>query len=312
MLTHLSCFTGIGGIDLAAEWAGFQTVGQVEYADYPYQVLCKHWPDVPKWRDIKNVDGNDIRTTCGDITLLSGGFPCQPHSRAGKRKGTADDRNLWPELRRIISEVKPKWFLGENVPGLLSSDANRFFGGVLRDLAEMGYNVGWCSYEAARVGAPHRRERVFIVAYSNGRGRVHGESKDLPTEARIQALSELKSGCQDVAYPGSIGHQQQKNEVCTGRDTFISGRQDVPNTHDTCRERSGQNGRMGREWGQENDSSPSERRNNWASEPGICRVVDGIPSRVDRLRALGNAVVPQQIYPILQGIANIENSETHK
>lgn len=274
MLTHLSCFTGIGGIDLAAEWAGFQTVGQVEYADFPYQVLCKHWPDVPKWRDIKNVNGTDIRTTCGDITLLSGGFPCQPHSRAGKRKGATDERNLWPELRRVICEVKPKWFLGENVPGLLSSDSGQFFAGVLRDLAEMGYNVGWCSYEAARVGAPHRRERVFIVAYSNGSGRVYWEAQELPTEARIKALGELKPSREDVAYSEMW---RIKGEISIRSQA----------------------------WG-------SCSRGRWSVEPPVGRVANGVPSRVDRLRCLGNAVVPQQIYPILQGIANIENSETHK
>lgn len=284
-MKHLSCFSGIGGIDLAAEWAGFKTVGQVEYADYPYQVLCKHWPDVPKWRDIKDVNGDEIKRVCGNITLLSGGFPCQPHSNAGKRKGASDDRNLWPELRRVISEVRPKWFLGENVTGLLSSDSGRFFGGVLSDLAEMGYNVGWCSYEAARVGAPHRRERVFIVAYSNLCGCVHRESKELTAEGGKYALSKLKPGCQDMAdtdnKPG-LQESEEASPIRSGRETWddasSSGGRYIP----------------GADW--------------WLSEPRLGRVAPRLPGDVDRLKALGNAVVPQQVYPILKEIAGIERS----
>lgn len=167
-LTHFSLFTGIGGIDLAAEWAGFKTVGQCEFADYPTKVLEKHWPDVPRWRDVRDVTIKSVHEKgIGKVTLLSGGFPCQPHSVAGKRKASGDERNLWPEYRRIIGEVKPKWVLAENVRGLLSSEDGRFFGGILNDLADLGYDAGWCCYGANRVGAIHRRERVFIIAYSN-------------------------------------------------------------------------------------------------------------------------------------------------
>lgn len=167
-LTHFSLFTGIGGIDLAAEWAGFRTVGQCEYADYPTKVLEKHWPDVPRWRDIRSVKAEDIQNRgIGEITVLSGGFPCQPHSLAEPRLASDDERDLWDEFARIIREIKPKWVLGENVPGLLSSENGRFFGRILRDLAGMGYYAGWCCYPASWVGAVHRRERVFIVANSD-------------------------------------------------------------------------------------------------------------------------------------------------
>ena len=282
MLTHFSCFSGIGGIDLAAEWAGFETVGQVEYADYQYQVLCKHWPDVPKWRDIRDVNGDEIRSVCGDVTILSGGFPCQPHSFAGKRKGSGDERNLWPELRRIICELKPGWFLGENVPGLLSSDSGRFFAGILRELAEMGYTVGWCSYEAARVGAPHRRNRVFIVAHSNDSRLLHRQAQELTAEGREHAFSKLKSGRQDVAYSYCNNEQREFSEL-----TNPEGWQ-KPNKRPfgSCSN--------GFEW--------------WSVEPGLGRVAPRIPGGVDRLKCLGNAVVPQQVYPILAEIARIENS----
>lgn len=308
MLTHLSCFTGIGGIDLAAEWAGFRTVGQIEYADYPYRVLCKQWPDVPKWRDIKDVCGNDIISKCGPITLLSGGFPCQPHSFAGKRKGSVDERDLWPEFKRIICEVKPKWFLGENVKGLLSTENGRFFAGILRDLAEMGYNVGWGSWEAARVGAPHRRERVFIVAYSNNRHReseqavctgrdtaingcengaytdhsrlFHRQAEKQPTETREQTFSEFESGCQAVADSNCFNVQ--------GQFSGIFDQERRPEQ----RERQARSCCDGFRW--------------WSVEPGLGRVADGISYRVDRLKCLGNAVVPQQVYPLLLEIAETE------
>ena len=130
MLTHFSLFSGIGGIDLAAEWAGFETVGQCEYADYPTKVLEKHWPKVPRWRDISNVSAEEFKQRTGikNLTLISAGFPCQPHSTSGKRKGSGDERDMWGEFARVIREIKPKWVLGENVRGILSSESGRYFG----------------------------------------------------------------------------------------------------------------------------------------------------------------------------------------
>ena len=141
-LTHLSLFTGIGGLDLAAEWAGFRTVGQCEYADFPRKVLEKHWPNVQRWRDIRDVTRISVdRAGIGEITVISGGFPCQPHSLAGKRLASGDERDLWGEFARVIHEVGPRWVVAENVPGLLSSEHGRFFGRVLGDLAGMGYDA---------------------------------------------------------------------------------------------------------------------------------------------------------------------------
>ena len=170
MLTHLSLFSGIGGLDLAAEAAGFVTVGQCEWADFPTRVLEKHWPDVPRWRDIHGLSADDFirRTGCKTVTVISGGFPCQPHSVAGKRKASCDERDLWPEMRRVISEIKPRWVVAENVPGLLSSENGRFFAGVLGDFAALGFNVGWGITSAVAVGAVHRRERIAIIAHAHG------------------------------------------------------------------------------------------------------------------------------------------------
>jgi DNA (cytosine-5)-methyltransferase 1 len=209
-LTHFSLFTGIGGIDLAAEWAGFTTVGQCEYADYPTKVLEKHWPNVPRWKDVRELTVESIRKQgIGEITLLSGGFPCQPHSLAGKRLASDDERDLWPEYRRLIGEIRPKWVLAENVPGLLSSEDGRFFRGILRDFAELGFNVGWCSYPAAWVGAVHRRERLFTVAHSNSKRRFfmgEGEQKQ-----RDKINTQKSCSTKAWAWPDAESHKLFRN-----------------------------------------------------------------------------------------------------
>jgi DNA (cytosine-5)-methyltransferase 1 len=198
-LTHTSLFTGIGGLDLAAEWAGFETVAQCEISDYPVKVLEKHWPDVPRWRDIHDLRADDFfrrtklrRGGASGLTVLSGGFPCQPHSLAGKREASADERDLWPEYRRVIREIMPRWVVGENVRGILTSENGRFFAGILRDLAELGFNVGWCVFGAVSVGAMHRRERVFIVAHSSSERRQGRHERGRVLSGKLEAQDEKR------------------------------------------------------------------------------------------------------------------------
>ena len=185
MLTHLSLFSGIGGLDLAAEAAGFVTVGQCEWADYPTKVLEKHWPNVPRWRDIRTLTGESFyeRTGLRTVDVVSGGFPCQPFSVAGQRKGKEDDRYLWPEMLRVIREIRPLYVVGENVANIV----NMALDTVLSDLENIGYEGQAFVIPACGVDAPHKRERVAILAYSIdrcGAVRRDGELQNVAKDGR--------------------------------------------------------------------------------------------------------------------------------
>ena len=241
-MKFISLFAGIGGFDLGLERAGMTCVAQVENNPYCLRVLEKHWPNVLRIKDVKDANKNNLPAT----DLICGGFPCQPHSLAGKRAASADDRDLWPEFARIVREIMPRWVLGENVPGLLSSAHGRFFGGILADLAASGYVAEWQSISAAAFGAPHIRERVFLVAH-------------LP-----DSISER------------LKEQRQPVEISQKtRKVF----------------------------------SEFVRCGEWEVEPGMGRVVDGFPGRVDRLEGLGNAVTPQQAEFVGRCIMKYESEE---
>ena len=247
-LTHLSLFTGIGGLDLAAEWAGFRTVGQCEWADYPTKVLEKHWPDAPRWRDIRTLTKESFheRTGLRTVDLISGGFPCQPFSVAGKRRGKEDDRYLWPEMLRVIEELQPRWVVGENVAGLIRTALDE----ILSSLAEIGYEARAYSTEARDVGGVFRGQRIAIVAASD----------DWSTSVR-----------RDGEFPADGEAEKCRNYNGGGTKEF-----DV--------------------------------RKRWELKSRPYGVAHGVPHRVDRLRCLGNAVVPQQFYPIFEAIARTEGA----
>lgn len=243
MLSHLSLFSGIGGLDLAAEQAGFQTVGQCEWADYPTKILKKHWPDVPRWRDIRALTKESFyeRTGLRTVDVVSGGFPCQPFSTAGKMRGEADDRYLWPEMFRIIRELRPTWVVGENVAGFIGMALDE----ALSDLESENYKTRAFLFPACGIGAPHRRNRCAIVAFN--------------------------SSCDMECENGKI--QERANS-------------EPSRIH-------------GSAWGESGKD-----------ESGMDRVVDGVPNRMDRLKCLGNAVVPQQFYPIFEAIYGVYLSQS--
>ena len=310
-LTHLSLFSGIGGLDLAAEMAGFVTVGQCEFADYPTKVLEKHWPDVPRWRDIRTLTKESFyeRTGLRTVDIISGGFPCQPFSVAGQQRGTADDRYLWPEMLRVISELRPRWVFGENVPNIV----NMALDTVLSDLETQGYTGQAYLIPACGIDAPHKRERCFILAYAKSPcnvGRLFGGAKDLATDGRqgsdnrgrTQSVIERQRGQDEPRIAG----------VVDGVRTGVYGVDPDPDLAELSRRGEIPIFRGGVQTQPRRISGVDPAGQNWVSEPAICRVVDGIPDRVDRVRALGNAVVPQQAYPFFAWIAEIMTEEDDK
>jgi len=228
----ISLFSGIGGLDLGLEWAGWECVAQVEKDDYCQKVLTKHWPSVPKFKDIYDVTASDLPSA----DAIVGGFPCQPFSVAGKRKGAADDRYLWPEFMRLIAEKKPRLVVIENVSGLKDSQLDS----ILSALGSEGYLGEVFILPARAFGAYHERYRLFIVAYTKRQGR------------QKLVRSEL-----------------EKHRETSDRKTTIT---------------------------LDSQGNPFLRFQKSVGKPAIFRVDNGIPNRVDRLRGLGNAVVPQVAY----------------
>jgi DNA (cytosine-5)-methyltransferase 1 len=279
--TFGSLFAGIGGIDLGLERAGWTGRWQVEWDPFCQHVLAHHWPDVPRYGDITRVDWSTVEP----VDLIAGGFPCQPFSVAGKQRGIEDERWLWPEFARAIRELRPRYVLVENVPGLLAGHGG--MGHVLADLAALGYDAEWDSVPAAAVGAPHLRYRVWVVAYPHGEGQS-GVAVDAGSRrGELVPLADTN----DRGRDGWSGQQRP-----AGRGEPANSRHAMADAHGTG---SQGHGRLDHGW-----NGPRKRivgeggwpvSSAWGVEPDVGRVAHGVPARVDRLRALGNAVVPQVV-----------------
>ena len=302
MLTHLSLFSGIGGLDLAAEMAGFTTVGQCEWADYPTKVLEKHWPDVPRWRDIRTLTGGSFyeRTGLQTVDVISGGFPCQPFSVSGKRRGKDDDRYLWPEMLRVIQELRPTWVVGENVAGIVNMALDQ----VYADLENEGYAVQALIIPACAVDAPHRRDRVCIVGWKRSACNLFYSNSE---SAEYKNIGKSEKGKQEQPRVGGL-----YTDVSDTKSTELQGRRE---TTREWRAKSGCSSRRSAQpglggvadgispWLERGMSTPGC----WTPEPEqVPRVTRKKKNRADRLKCLGNAVVPQQFYPIFQAIADVE------
>lgn len=347
-----SLFTGIGGIDLAFQQAGFEIVYQVENNDYCQQVLQKHWPTVTRYGDIFGID------TLPTVDVMAGGFPCQPVSNAGQQRGTADERWLWPEFLRLIRQSRPAVVFLENVPGLRTNDSGNTFRSILWQLAESGYDAQWAHLRASDAGAPHKRERVFIVAYAaNGRfdrwrwlqtddaagGGQNREGERIVTNGgnetfaysqHLRQYAASVSRCNEETVHGST-----KRALCTSQPTRsypsrIISRQTLGNTNSKCNQRNGviPEQIMATRHGQGQFKSTGYRisRDGRYLESRLGRDSARLPDRLDehrfpappgpqydwepprttqvktnraaRLQALGNAVVPQVVYPIALAI----------
>lgn len=298
--THLDLFSGIGGFALASNQAGFKTVGFCEIDPYCQAVLKKHWPGTPIHGDIRGIEGNDYR----GISLLTGGFPCQPFSVAGRKRGKEDDRYLWPEMLRVIREARPRWIVGENVANIVNLALDQ----VHIDLESEGYEVESVIIPACAVDAPHRRDRVWILAHSERGGRWEGGLQGGLSKIHLQrsdkwgSIAESSENVADSGRPGQGGHQRigatgteglpsghppERGSYCGGSDV----------AHASTIHAQGLQERQG-----ERKLGGGCR---WLAEPGLGRVADGVSNRAHRLKGLGNAIVPQVAQEILRHIRSM-------
>lgn len=274
MKTFGSLFAGIGGIDLGLERAGWTCCWQVEQDPYCRAVLAKHWPGVQRRRDVRKAGAKHLPP----VDLIAGGFPCQDISTAGRGIGIEGARSgLWTEFARIVSELRPSYVLVENVPRLRSGGRGAWMGKVVGDLAALGYDCLWDSVSASHLGAPHRRERLFIVAYATSNGRDSRRASNAAQEPRGRELNRSSSGTNATADSQRDGRKRQ-GLSSEPREDFLSLAWRNLSRGGTAISESAE----------------------WRPEPPVGRVADGVSARMDRLKGLGNACVPQVVTLIAQ------------
>ena len=337
---HGSLFSGIGGFDLAAEWMGWENLFNCEWEEFPRKVLKHHFPNAKQYGDIKEFTATDY---AGRIDILTGGFPCQPYSTAGKRKGKEDERHLWPEMLRVIRECSPRWIVGENVRGLVNWNGGLVFEEVCADLETCGYSVQPFILPAAAVNAPHRRDRVWFVAHAHDDGtqRTPGRDASESRGERIQERNSVRKPKESDTLrqlsPDTTGKLLKRNEAGKCRNT---GRQnvqqenretnskqsgtmgedgDAPETDGELLEHRNGEGATGERTDQEKRTQPLNGARGWENfptQPPLCGRDDGLPQRLDgitfpkwrreSIKAYGNAIVPQVALRIFEAIQEYE------
>lgn len=237
-LSHGSLFSGIGGFDLASEWMGWKNEFHCEWNDFGKQVLQYYWPKAKSYDDITKTDFTIWR---GKIDILTGGFPCQPYSVAGKRKGTEDDRHLWPEMLRAVREIQPSWIVGENVSGLINWSGGLVFEEVQTDLENEGYEVWANVLPAASVNAPHKRDRVWFVAFNakckpnGGHNTRKGEGARMEMERNELGKTGWNEGADNIK-PSSFNDANASSERCNHRGDNRQERQVCNNENRNAKE----------------------------------------------------------------------------
>lgn len=344
MFKVLDLFSGIGGFSLGLErTGGFETVAFCEIEPYCQKILKKHWPKVPCYEDIRTLTAEQLRRDGIRPDIITGGFPCQDISTAGKQAGITGERSgLWSELCRLIGELRPRYAILENVSALISGNHGQWFGKILGDLAEVGFDAEWHCIPASAIGAPHRRDRVWIIAYSDsGSGRIQSirqpKCGDTPKSEHdgsaefvaygnsygesaipIDAIQILKANLADAYSIGlQIGEDERRTnqKETSGKQTRREAiRENKPyDASDSASLRCGQmeQPNFGRAIRERASSQVMPRiGSGWDIEPDVGRVANGIPARVDRLRGLGNSVVPQIPELIGKAILEYENART--
>lgn len=297
-LRVLDLCSGIGGYSLGLErTGGFETIAFCEADEFCREVLRKHWTETPVYEDVRSLTYDRLRADgLGAIDVICGGWPCQDLSVAGKRAGIDGERSgLWREFARLIGVIRPRWTLLENVANLLSGDHGKWMGRVLGDLAEIGgYDVEWHCIPASAVGAPHRRDRVWIVANANGfgcgafgTGQIQGKPSDSSSAASQQSTLMAHAECQGLYQ----GHLDQTGPIARCGEFIGAHREAEPGVGGIAH---GISTRMDGDRTVIHDigtASPNPWQGDW--EMNTPRVAHGVPDRADRLRALGNALVPQ-------------------
>jgi DNA (cytosine-5)-methyltransferase 1 len=291
-MNHLDLFSGIGGFALAAKWAGFDTIQFCEKDKFCQKVLAKNFPLIPIHDDIKTFEYTK------PVTIITGGFPCQPFSIAGKQKGVKDDRYLWPEFLRIIKQSKPIWIIAENVTGIVEMELDN----ITHDLDNEGYETQTFIIPASAAKAPHRRERIWIVAYARSIGCVLRPDcittrtcqcdfyRNIEKAQKIWSHLQYESW-QTFKYKDWFrltphAYSEQRGKRAANQDTFTKRFERTELDGEALFNSAAFKGEEG--------------------QPPLPGVDDGLPFGVDRNRSLGNAIVPQVVYPILKTIYEIE------
>lgn len=335
-LTHGSLFSGIGGFDLAAEWMGWENEFHCEWNDFGKRILKYYWPNAISYDDITKTDFTIHR---GKIDILTGGFPCQPYSVAGKRKGKEDERHLWPEMLRAIREIQPTYIVGENVRGLLNWNGGMVFDEVQTDLENEGYEITPFLLPAGGVNAPHRRDRIWFVAFKNSnQNGWRGNKRKEESDFREQRNSS--SGNNERVQADNDKTRNVANSCIERCDNWCDNRQerhfqnDIRTTEENKSERNGwkcgfseigsiptdtDSGRQSSEEHRKEESRQFAKKSfpgyweNFPTQSPVCDGNDGIPTELDgitfpkwrneSIKGGGNAIVPQVAFQIFKAVA---------